>query len=584
MKRVWLIAAAACGFALGADKGAGDEILRAMRDELARSQTLKIQGTDQIYYIEYALDDVESFSATASLGAIVNTNRNQNRVPRVQVRVGDSTFDNTNYLFADFFGRVSSRIPVETDYQVLRHQFWLATDRVFKGSLESIARKRSALRNITQQEKLNDFSKAEPVKLYLEPTRRVWKEAEWTKLARDLSAIFVKYPKITNSQVEIDIAYSNSYYVNSEGSEFRMPDDMFFVRVRASAQAKDGMPVRDADAMHSRTIGRLAGEAELRAMVERVARNVTAMLDAPTGEDYSGPVLFEDLAAPQLFAQVLGSNLSPTRRPVNEPGRTFPIPQSELEGRKGSRVLPEWMDVVDDPETSEWKGRELLGTYPIDMEAVVPKKLYVVEKGSLTSYLLTRQPVRGFEGSNGRARLPGDFGAKKAVFSNLLVSVRESSPAAELKKKLLEMINQRGKPYAMIVRKIDLPSSGSGEEQRRLSAAAGQRGGSLRPSSLPLLVYRVYPDGREELVRGVKFRGMTVRSLRDIVAASDTPAVFDFIGNGTPLPVMGQGGYVATHTVVAPAVLFEDLEFEKREEDWPKLPVVEAPALVSSAK
>lgn len=577
----WLALAAWCA-ATAADKGADDEILRAMRDELARSRTLKIQGTDQIYYIEYALDDVESFSATASMGALVSSSRARNRVPRVQVRVGDASFDNTNYVFADFFGRVNSRIPVEANYPVVRHQFWLATDRVFKGSLESIARKRSALRNVTQHEKLNDFAKAEPVQMYLEPSRRVWKEAEWTKLARDLSAIFVKYPKVTSSQVEIEIAYSNSYYVNSEGSEFRMPDDMFFVRVRASAQARDGMPVRDADAAHARTLGRLAGEAELRAMVERVARNVTAMLDAAAGEDYAGPVLFEDAAAPQLFAQVLGSNLAPVRRPVSEPGRTFPVMQSELEGRIGSRVLPEWMDVVDDPESQEWKGRELLGSYPVDMEAVVPRRLAVVEKGVLTHYLLTRQPVRGFEGSNGRARLPGDFGAKRAVFSNLLVTAREASPAAELKRKLIEMVNQRGKPYGMIVRKIDLPSSGSGEEQRRLSAAAGQRGGSLRPTSLPLLAWRVYPDGREEMVRGVKFRGLTARSLRDIVAASDAPSAFDFIGNGSPLPVMGAGGYVATHTVVAPAVLFEDLELEKREEDWPKLPVVEPPPLVSS--
>ncbi len=588
MRRLcWFTLPALAVVAAWAQKPEDDPILRAMREEIARAKTLKLQGVnDQLYHLEYGLDSVHSFDVTASLGALIRVDENRGRVPRVQVRVGSPEFDNSNYLYSDLFGaaRAGGGVPLDDDVTVLRRYFWLATDRVFKGAVEAIARKRAALRNITQQEKLNDFAAAKPTQIYQPLSKPEMKTEEWKKLVRDLSAVMTKYPRVTGSSVDFEAGFGTSYLVNSEGTEYRYPDDLFYVRVRGSAQAPNGMTVRDAAMVVARSLKQLPGEAELRQAVEQVGSNVTALLDAPVGEDYSGPMLFEGIAAPQLFAHLLAANLGLTRQPVNEPGRNFPVPQSELEGRKGSRVLPEWMDVTDDPVREEWNGQQLLGSYPVDMEGVVPQPLKVVNAGTLENFLLTRLPVRGFEGSNGRARLPGPFGSKAAVFSNLFVTAKQTVPAADLKKKLIEMIGQRGKNFGILVRKLDLPASGSIDELQRQGMAAGQRGGSSRPSALPVLLYRVYPDGREELIRGVRFRGLNARSLRDIVSAGAEAQVFHYAGNGSALPVMGQGGYVALHSVVAPAILFEDLELEKRQEDWPKLPVVPPPALTSSAR
>ena len=586
MKRALTILAALAALLPG-QKPEDDPILKAMREEMTRAKSLKIDGVaDQLYFIEYGLDDVRSFSASATLGALLRSDETRARVPRVMVRVGDPSFDNTNYMFTDLFGsaRAGGGVPLDNDSSTLRHYFWLATDRVFKGSVEAIARKRAALRNVTQQEKLNDFAAAQPAKTYLQPLEPKIKKEQWSKLTRDLSGVLSAYPKVTASQIDFEADFGNSYYLNSEGSESRYPDGFFFVRAAASAQAANGMSLRDAFMLVGRSLDKMPSDAELRQMIDQIGRNVTAMLDAPLGEDYSGPMLFESIAAPQLFAHLLGSNLGPTRQPVMEPGRQFPSPQSELEGRKGSRILPEWMDVVDDPVRQEWNGQELQGSFPVDMEGVVPQPLKVVVNGTLETFLLTRLPVRGFEGSNGRARLPGAFGSKSAVYSNLFVTAKQSVSGEDLRKKLLEMVAQRGKPYGIIVRKLDLPASGSFEELQRQSMSSGQRGGSTRPVALPLLIYRVYPDGKEELLRGVRFRGLNARSLRDIVAASSSETIFSYAGNGTPLPVMGQGGYVSLHSVVSPSILFEDLELEKRQEDWPKLPVVPPPALVSSAK
>jgi predicted Zn-dependent protease len=304
-----------------------------------------------------------------------------------------------------------------------------------------------------------------------------------------------------------------------------------------------------------------------------MAENVVALAKAPVGEDYSGPVLFEGQAGAQIFAEVLARNLSLTRRPVGDGGRGGGAQNSELEGRMGARVLPDTFDVVDDPTQTEWRGRPLFGSYTVDREGVVPKPLRLIEKGVLKDYLLTRQPVRGYEGSNGRARLPGNLGSNAATISNLFVSTSEPVPAAELKKRLIELCRTRNKPYGIIVRKMDFPSTASRDEVRRMMS--GQQGG--RPVSMPILVYRVYVDGHEELVRGMRFRGFNVRSLKDILAAGDDSAAFEYMDNTAPFALVSGAGFTAETCVVAPSILIDDLELHPAEEELPKLPVVSPP-------
>jgi TldD protein len=243
----------------------------------------------------------------------------------------------------------------------------------------------------------------------------------------------------------------------------------------------------------------------------------------------------------------------------------------------GARVLPDSFDVVDDPTQKEWRGKALFGSYDVDREGVMAKPLHLVEKGALKSFLLTRQPVRGFEGSNGRARLPGRGSTNVADISNLFVSSSETVPAADMKKKLVELIQSRNKPYGIIVRKMDYPSTATAEELQRLMQGSQ---GTAHPVSMPLLVYKVYPDGREELVRGLRFRGFNARSLKDILAAGDDATVFDFLDSTAPFDLVGYASFTTEACVVAPSILIDDLELHPVEDELPKLPVVPAPELV----
>jgi TldD protein len=569
---VFVLAAAACAAA-----PARDAMLAAMEDELARSRTVALPGIKPPYYVDYAVNDVRSFSVSATMGGVVTVRRQNARLPEIRVRVGDYKFDNTNYAGQSAPGARFDvdRFPLDDLYPVLRRFLWLGTDSAYKAALEAFSRKSAALKSMAAVERLDDFAPAKPAVLLKELRREQPDEESWIARVRQLSAVLARYPRLKASGVEMEAIDSIRYYVNTEGSRIRVPERLVFMRVRAQAQAPDGMHVRDAIVFHAVDFSGMPPMEAMEREIAEMAKNASALADAPQGEVYSGPVLFEGAAAPQIFAEVLGGNLSPSRRPVTEPGRPGMFPQSQLEGRQGARILPEWMDVVDDPTRTEWRGRRLLGGYEVDREGVAPQPLALVEGGVLKNFLLTRRPVRGYSGSNGRARLPGSYGHNSAAIGNLFVRAAETSSPAELRKKLLEICDARGKPYGVVVRKMDFPSSASLEEVRRLLSGGGQSGQQV---SMPVLVYRVYPDGREELVRGMRFRGLNARSLKDILAAGDVEHAFDYLNNMAPFALMGAGGFVAETTSVAPSFLIDDLELHPIEEEQPKLPVAPPPS------
>jgi hypothetical protein len=569
------IAAGGVVLSLMAQAPAADPQLQAMKDELERSRKMTLSGLEAPYFIQYLIDESDNLSISATLGGLLSSRRDHFRQPEVRIRVGDYKFDNTN--FAGGFGLGTrydlERFPLDNSYPVLRRYLWLSTDSAYKAAVEALSRKRAAIRNLTQNDVPADFAHAAPVHQLrsLNPLRI--DEPGWTSRVRSLSAIFAKYPDVKNSSIELESSVGGYTIVNSEGTEVREPEDVSYLRARAIAQAPDGMTMRDAVTYHALDAGHLPGDAELTRGIQSLAENVVALAKAPKGEDYSGPVLFEGMAGAQILGEVLGHNLALTRRPVGDGGRGGGAQPSELEGRIGARVLPESFNVVDDPTQKEYRGRALFGQYDVDREGVQPKPLRVVEKGVLKNYLLTRQPVRGYEGSNGRARLPGSYGASSATISNLFVSSTETQPVAELKKKLIELCQARGKAYGIIIRKMDFPSSASVDEARRLITS--QQGG--RPISMPILVYKVFPDGHEELVRGMRFRGLNARSLKDILAAGNDTNIFEFLDSTAPFALIGGSGYTSEAVVVAPSILIDDLELHPAEDEQPKLPIVPAP-------
>ena len=561
---------------------ADETLLRAMRDELERSKQLSVvAGQDAPYFFSYTLTDAESLRISAAMGAVVTVARSRFRSPVTEVRVGSYDFDNTGHVFSGISSgsRYDGNWPLDDDYSSFRNELWLSTDRVFKTAVESMARKRASLNNsaASTTEPLPDFSKVTPVVSIGKVSRPKVDDEAWTARTARLAAIFNGYKEVLSSALEMQLIQGPSTLMNSEGTAVRFNDHMYWMYAKAEGQAPDGMYMHDAVSIQSLELDKFPPEAEMRKSLTEVAENVRAMVQAPAGASYSGPVLMEPRAAAQLFAQLLGDNLRVPRRPLSDPGRNVPFAPSEFESRVGGRVLPDSFDVTDDATLSSFNGKPLAGYYPFDMEGVAPKPVSVVEKGVLKNFLTTRQPIRGFPLSNGHARLPGSYGAYSAAIGNLFVKSSETTPLADLKKRLIDLIKTRGKPYGMLVRKLDYPYSAGGSELQSLAQASAQSGGSARPVSPPLLIYRVYPDGREELVRGLRFRGLTTRTLRDILAASSETEMFDFVNVGAPLAILGAGGYLAPTSVISPGLLFDELELEPPQDQLPKQPIVPPP-------
>ncbi|MFM2125779.1 MAG: hypothetical protein RL328_2230 [Acidobacteriota bacterium] len=580
-----LLGSAAFVFSQAPQLPADEILLRAMRDEMARlPQLAKVGGMDAPYYTSYTVSDADSFNVSSTLGAVVAANRNAFRSPAVEMRVGSYEYDNTGHVQSGAYSgsRIDGPWPLDLNYQGLRDSFWLATDISFKAGLESINRKRASQRNAAADPNpIPNFARIQqPVVSIPKLTQRKIDEKTWTDRANKLSAIYKRYPEILSSGVDAQAMTGVTTMLTSEGTMVRYEDGIAWVTSKGESQAPDGMLVHDAVSVQALNVDSLVSDAELARQITEVAENVRALAKAPAGEAYTGPVLFEPKAAAQLFAQVLGDNLRIPRRPLTNPGQGSNVAPSELETRLNARVLPAFFDVYDDPTQEKLNGKPLAGYFEFDLEGVRPKRVSVIEKGLLKNFLTTRTPVKGFPESNGHARLPGNFGGRMSAIGNLFIQANESVPMADLKKQLISMITTLDKPYGMLVKKLDYPYGGTVGELQALAQANAQGGGGTRPISPPLLVYRVYPDGREELVRGLRFHGLTVRALRDVIAASQETTVFEYVNTTTIMALLGSGGYLAPTSVISPGLLFEEIELEVPREQLSKPPTVPPPPML----
>jgi predicted Zn-dependent protease len=564
MKRTFtgilIIAAVSC---VGAQ--AADPIFDAMQAELKRSMSLSLQKLEKPYFVSYTIDTGHEWSATAVMGGLLGASSFPFRYPALQLRVGDYKFDQTNFAGG---GRGPSYalagFPLDDDPAVIRDYLWLETDSAYKSSLDAIARKRSVLKNVTVTDELPDFAPAKANVILQDRPLARFDDTLWNDRTKRVSAVFDSFPNLRGSVADYTVIDSIHRYVNSEGTEIRIPQSEGHFDIRASAQASDGMIMRDAAMFYTNDLNKMFSEDELLRAAKSVGEQVTKLAAAPMGENYSGPVLFEGVAAPQLLAEILGRNLHISRKPAGAQASN----PTDLEGRRGVRIMPEMFDVTDDPTLP------LFGQTVTDDEGVSGAPLTLVEKGVLKDFLRSRTPVRGYNESNGRALLGGS-----PAPTNLIIKSNETSPLSELRQKMIDLCQQRGLKYAIVIKKMDFPSTAAGDELRRLAGGAG--GG--RPVSMPLYVYRLYTDGHEEMIRGVKLRGVTARSLKDILAAGNDQNRLDYEENGAAFATVGAGGYNTDVTVMAPSILIDDLELTRMEDELPKLPIAPSPMLSGTA-
>ncbi|MCU1293468.1 MAG: peptidase modulator of gyrase [Bryobacterales bacterium] len=556
-----------------------DAQLHAMVDELARSKTLKLNDLDKPYFVSYTSSDIDQLVVAGSLGGLNSSNRIRVRSPQVQVRVGNYAFDNTNSVYSGF-SRLGA-LTLDDDYDSLRTSFWLSTDGLYKAATDQITRKRSALREIAEVDKTPDLAPAKPVQILRPPAQLKIELEPWEQEVRRLSAIFLKHPDVLSSNVRLLAVSTNYRLANSEGTVIRIPEEVTDLEIRSRALAADGGSVWNSAFLTVLQPSQLPDEKEIARLSETLATQTDALQKAPLAEEYSGPVLFEQQAAAQMLAEVMADASRQQRKPVSAPGTPEqPFLESVWASRSGSKVAPDWMTIYDDPLQTHFGNQTLVGQYEVDDEGVPASKVMLVEKGILKNFLLSREPVKTFNSSNGHGRLPGAFGAQASAIGNLFLQADQSTPEAQMKSKLIDRVKAAGLKYGMIIRRLDFPSTAGGEEIQGIGREM-QKNGYVRTLSPPLLAFRVYADGREELIRGVRFREFSAKNLRDIVLASDRRYVLNYVNNGSSFDFADLRADETTSSVICPSLIVDSVEMDRARNEATKPPIVPPPALVA---
>jgi len=566
--------------------GEPDVVLRAMRDELTRNASdLRLGELEKPYYLEYEVGDVVALEIDASFGALVHSQYERSRPARVAVRVGSYDVDSSEFVgqrswFANF-SPARGRLVLDNDYAALRRDLWLATDNSYKQALEQIAAKRAALRNTEEKEPAPDFAPT-PATTFLPPAKPVpaLECKKWEDLTRRLSALFRAYPQIETSRIELRIATGTSYFLTSEGTTIREPGTSARLVAQASTHAADGMPLSDFASFYGNAVDELPAEARAAAAVNAMAKRLSERAAARVLDKYAGPVLFSDQASGELFARILAPELSGQRPPLCADPRTSAMTHSSLVAdRIGRPVLPENFSVVDDPGKTTFRGEPLAGNYRFDDEGVPAQAVRLVDKGVLKTLLMSRRPRKEIPAANGHGRRMG--GGIDALVANLFIQASGGKSDAELEHDLRKSAKDAGLEYGIrIARMDDRTLSGSDGLALMMS---GARGRQASPLGTALLVYKVYvKDGHKELVRGLSLQDFGLRTLKEIRAAGRDLTVNNTAASSASLAAMfswasGMGADSVPAAVIAPAVLFPDLELSQQALQPEKPPLLPHP-------
>lgn len=546
-----IIAGVICGTAVASAQATvaeanSDPVLKAMSEELDRNKqrlqlVLPAQNFPRPFFIEYRLEELYAYEASASYGAALGERDEHRRVVRVTVRLGDYKADSSTPR-----GDGSVQIAaLDDDTVALRSALWSASDGAYKAALRDFTAKQAALKSFQSAPQQDDFSRQQAV-VVLNPTQKLdLDRKEWRKRIEAASGLYR-----TDQQVKAaaaDTHYSNAnilgrvvnrYLVNTEGSILRTSKSLYQAGYSAGTQAADGMRLDRSYSSGGLTASRLDSSEEFQHHVVALLLSLQALKNAPLiEEEYHGPVLFSNDAASDIVREVFAPGITAERPDPGTEART----KGSYASSYKARVLPEMFRVTDDPGLKTISGKDLLGSYAIDDEGVPEQAVTVVESGKLTNYLTGRMPIKDFPESNGHGRAQ-TAGAARAHIGVLRMEATGSVSDAELNKRLLALAKERGLQQVYMVQ-------------------------TLGPELTPRLLYRInVADGKKQLVRGATIDELDQRSLRSgISAAGNEPFVANYFGD---IP----------ETVLAPALLFDDVTLKRANERNDKLPYYPPPS------
>jgi len=525
-----------------------------MSKELTRNFTILKQKADPPpYFLSYEITEADYRAISGTLGAIEDAGGGKTRSLDVSVRVGSPKLDNYHQVRNDR-GQFTSGalVSFENVPDPIQQRLWLETDRAYRAAAERLIRiKTNTQVKVAAEDTSDDFSTEKPETAQEPVTRLRFDEDEWRDRIRKISARFGNYPHVLTSHVAVSAQTDTRYFVNTEGSRIEHGRGFARVSISASSKAADGTDLSSFETFEAVEPDGLPDDKTLLAAVDRVATDVTNLLRAPEAEPFVGPAIFSGRAAGVFFHEIFGHRVEGHRQKDESEGQTFTKSVN-------TKVLPDFLSVLFDPTQRKIGGVDLNGWYDYDDEGVKARPVLAVDKGVLKTFLMSRSPIKGFDHSNGHGRRqPGLEVVSRQ--SNLIVESTNAVPEARLRQMLIDEVKRQNKPYGLYFRDITGGFT--------TTARAGLQAFKV----IPVIVYRVYPDGRpDELVRGADIVGTPLASFSKILATGDKPEVFNgYCG--------AESGSVPV-SAVSPAILVSEIEIEKKAKSNDRPPLLSEPS------
>jgi len=531
--------------------GEHDVVLASMDKELQRAQAELGKLTPAAYFISYTVHDEQEAMAVGINGSLVTSTANRKRMADVIMRVGTPALDNAHGENRPS-AITTDTLPLDDDAGAIAHALWRMTFGEYRRASNAFLNVQTKSQVNAKEDDLSaDFSK-ETAQSHAEykDVAPIPEQKAMETFVRRFSSAFAKYPYIYSSGVMVTADKSLQRFVSSEGGRVVTPDTVLRVVIQAETRAEDGMQLMRLETMQADSMNGLPAAAEIDAKVEQMAKDLKALREAPVAEPYDGPALLSGRASGVFFHEVLGHRLEGQRQRGDEEGQTFTKKLNQA-------VLPEFLSVADDPTMRTLNGTRLAGWYQYDDEGVPAARVQVIKDGILRNFLMSRMPIAGFDHSNGHGRAQAGY-MPVGRQGNLIVTSTKTVKDSELRQKLLEEVKRQGKPYGLYFDDIQ----GGFTLTQRSSPQAFQ--------VLPVMVYRVYADGRpDELVRGVDIVGTPLAAMNRILVTGDTSSVFNGVCGA-------ESGGVAV-SAAAPAILFSEIEVQKRAHSNERLPILAPP-------
>jgi TldD protein len=555
--RLFLSALLLSSFALTAQDAGTDPVLVALQQELHRSFDSLKKEPVPVYFLAYQLTDNHAIQVGASFGALVSSNDTTTRTLDVDLRVGDYALDNTHSVdsdsprssFADRIGQTA--MPLDNTTDVLQRSVWAETDRKYKVAPQEWQDVKTATQvKAEREDKSADFSH-EPPRQFTDPEAPLhFDRSAAEERARRYSAVFAQNPDVQEGSVEVSGEVETRRFVNSEGSAIKISMPFYRIMVNASTRAADGMQLPLHLTYLAFTPEGLPSDDDMMSAIRDMSQKLSQLRKAPVAEPYAGPAILSGRASAVFFHEIFGHRVEGYRQKSEEDAQTF-------KKQVNQKVLPDFLSVYSDPSQIRMGKEDLVGYYKYDDEGVQSGKVIVVDNGTLKNFLMSRSPIENFPHSNGHGRRQQGYEVA-ARQSNLIVETSQHVSRAELKKKLIEMVKAANKPYGLY---FDDVEGGFTFTQRYTPNAF---------SVLPTLVYRIYPDGREELVRGLDMIGTPLIAFSKIVAADDEVGVFNGMCGA-------ESGWVPV-SAVSPGLLVSQMEVQLKAKSQEREPVLPSPS------